>query len=122
MSDNWRFVAKFNGPIKSLGGEIFRPALMAIRDKFRSAPDEAEEALSRAAFLFEAVLVRVQVCKTGIGRLDSNMSHLCEKILIGEFGETPASVEKGIKEFFRNPALAVPDDQNFKAALISMKS
>lgn len=121
MSDNWRFVSKFNGPIKSLGGEIFRPALMAVREKFKASPDDVEEALSRAAFLFEAVLVRVQVCKSGIGRLDSNMSHLCEKLLLGEFGETPASVEKGIKEFFRNPALGVPDDQYFKSSLISMK-
>ena len=121
LAENWKFISKYNGPLKSLGGEVFRPALMAVRERFADNESTCEEAIARAAFVFESALVRIQICKTGIGRLDANMATLCEKIRSGELGDTPYALSTGIREFLKGSALAMPDDSIFKAAILSSK-
>lgn len=115
---NCRFIAR-NHPatLKTLGAEVCRPVLMAVREKFGVESVEATEAIARISFVFEAALIRIFVCGTGVGRLDSNMATLASEILDGKRGNTPASVEGGVRSFLNSPVISLPDDQLFEAKI-----
>jgi len=115
---NCRFIARNHPPtLKTLGAEVCRPVLMAVREKFGGENDVAAEAIARVSFVFEAALIRIFVCGTGVGRLDSNMATLASDILVGKCGNTPASVEGGVRAFLNSPVISLPDDQLFEAKI-----
>ena len=115
---NCRFIARNHPPtLKTLGAEVCRPVLMAVREKFGGENDVAAEAITRVSFVFEAALIRIFVCGTGVGRLDSNMATLAADILVGKCGNTPASVEGGVRAFLNSPVISLPDDQLFEAKI-----
>jgi hypothetical protein len=118
---NCRFIARNHPPtLKTLGAEVCRPVLMAVREKFGGENEVAAEAIARVSFVFEAALIRIFVCGTGVGRLDSNMATLASDILDGKYGNTPASVEGGVRTFLNSPVIALPDDQLFEAKIKSI--
>ena len=52
---NCRFIARNHPPtLKTLGAEVCRPVLMAVREKFGEGTDSANDAIARVAFVFEA--------------------------------------------------------------------
>jgi len=118
---NCRFIARHHPPtLKTLGAEVCRPVLMAAREKFGGENDISAEAIRRVSFVFESALIRIFVCGTGVGRLDSNMATLASDILDGKYGNTPASVEGGVRAFLNSPVIALPDDQFFEAKIKSI--
>jgi len=120
--ENCRFIARDYPPaLKTLGAEVVRPALMAVREYFSRNEELASEAVKRAAFVFECALIRISVCGTGIGRLDANIATLAQEILSGARGSTPAAVAEGIRSFLSSPAIDLPDDATFKTKLLALR-
>lgn len=119
--DNARFIARQHPPtLKSIGGEVCRPVLMAVRHHFDPKTTASEDAVKRAAFVLEAALMRFFICDAGVTTLDSNLSTLAADILKGKHGDTPASVADGVREFLKTPSIKLPVDDFLvaKASLI----
>jgi hypothetical protein len=118
---NCRFIARQHpATLKTLGAEVCRPVLMAVREKFVPETKQADEAIDRIAFVFEAALMRIFVCGTGVGRLDSNMASLASDILEGKIGSTPKELEEGVREFLRSNIIALPTDEYFESKIKSI--
>ena len=119
--DNARFIARQHPPtLKSIGGEVCRPVLMAVRHHFDPKSAAADEAVKRVAFVLEAALMRFFICDAGVTTLDSNLSTLAADILKGKHGNTPVSVADGVREFLKTPSIKLPIDDFLgpKASLI----
>ena len=119
--DNARFIARQHPPtLKSIGGEVCRPVLMAVRHYFDPKTAASEEAVKRVAFVLEAALMRFFICDAGVTTLDSNLSTLAADILKGKHGNTPVSVAEGVREFLKTPSIKLPIDDFLgpKASLI----
>jgi len=118
---NCRFIARQHpATLKTLGAEVCRPVLMAVREKFIAETEHADLAIKRIAFVFEAALVRIFVCGTGVGRLDSNMASLASDILEGKIGSTPKELEEGVREFLRSNIISLPTDEYFESKIKSI--
>ena len=48
------------------------------------------------------------------------MATLASDVLDGKYGNTPASVEGGVRSFLNSPVIALPDDQLFEAKIKSI--
>ena len=119
--DNVRFISRQHPPtLKSIGGEVCRPVLMAVRHYFDPKTAASEEAVKRVAFVLEAALMRFFICGAGVTTLDSNLSTLAADILKGKHGSTPVSVTEGVREFVKTPSIKLPIDDFLvpKASLI----
>lgn len=119
--DNARFIARQHPPtLKSIGGEVCRPVLMAVRHHFDPKTAASEDAVKRAAFVLEAALMRFFICDAGVTTLDSNLSTLAADILKGKHDNTPPSVAEKVKEFLKTPSIKLPNDDFLvaKASLI----
>ena len=119
--DNVRFIARQHPPtLKSIGGEVCRPVLMAVRHFFDSKTAASEEAVKRVAFALESTLMRFFICDAGVTTLDSNLSTLAADILKGKHGNTPVSVADGVRAFVKTPSIKLPIDDFLgpKASLI----
>jgi len=119
--DNVRFISRQHPPtLKSIGGEVCRPVLMAVRHYFDPKTAASEEAVKRVAFVLEAALMRFFICDAGVTTLDSNLSTLAADILKGKHGSTPVSVAEGVREFVKTPSIKLPIDDFLgpKASLI----
>ncbi len=119
--DNVRFISRYHPPtLKSIGGEVCRPVLMAVRHHFDPKTSVSEEAVKRVAFVLEAALMRFFICDAGVTTLDSHLSTLAADILKGKYGETPASVADGVRAFLKTPSIKLPNDDFLapKASLI----
>lgn len=118
---NCRFIARQHpATLKTLGAEVCRPVLMAVREKFVPDSEGACEAIDRIAFVFEAALMRIFVCGTGVGRLDSNMASLASDILEGKIGSTPKQLEDGVRDFLRSNIISLPTDEYFESKIKSI--
>lgn len=119
--DNARFIARQHPPtLKSIGGEVCRPVLMAVRHHFDPKSAASEEAVKRVAFILEAALMRFFICDGGVTTLDSNLSTLAADILKGKHGNTPASLADKVRDFLNTPSIKLPNDDFLvaKASLI----
>jgi len=119
--DNARFIARQHPPtLKSIGGEVCRPVLLAVRHHFDPKTAACEEAIKRVAFVLEAALMRFFICDAGVTTLDSNLSTLAADVLKGKHGNTPASVADGVRNFLNTPSIKLPNDDflGAKASLI----
>lgn len=119
--DNVRFISRQHPPtLKSIGGEVCRPVLMAVRHHFDPKTAACEEAVKRVAFILEAALMRFFICDAGVTTLDSNLSTLAADVLKGKHGSTPAAVAEGVREFLKTPSIKLPNDDFLgpKASLI----
>ena len=119
--DNVRFISRQHPPtLKSIGGEVCRPVLMAVRHYFDPKTAASEEAVKRVAFVLEAALMRFFICNAGVTTLDSNLSTLAADILKGKHGNTPVSVAEGVRDFLKTPSIKLPIDDFLepKASLI----
>jgi len=119
--DNARFIARQHPPtLKSIGGEVCRPVLMAVRHQFDPKTSASEDAVKRVAFVLEAALMRFFICDAGVTTLDSNLSTLAAEILKGKHDETPASVTDKVRGFLKTPSIKLPIDDFLvaKASLI----
>ena len=119
--DNARFIARQHPPtLKSIGGEVCRPVLMAVRHHFDPKSTASEDAVKRVAFVLEAALMRFFICDAGVTTLDSNLSTLAADILKGKHDNTPPSVAEKVKEFLKTPSIKLPNDDFLvaKASLI----
>ena len=119
--DNVRFISRQHPPtLKSIGGEVCRPVLMAVRHHFGPKSAVSEEAVKRVAFILEAALMRFFICGAGVTTLDSNLSTLAADVLKGKHGSTPTAVADGVREFLKTPSIKLPDDDFLgpKATLI----
>ena len=119
--DNVRFISRQHPPtLKSIGGEVCRPVLMAVRYHFDPKSEASEEAVKRVAFVLEAALMRFFICDGGVTTLDSNLSTLAADILKGKHGNTPASLADKVRNFLKTPSIKMPIDDFLvaKASLI----
>lgn len=119
--DNARFIARQHPPtLKSIGGEVCRPVLMAVRHHFDPKTAASEEAIKRVAFVLEAALMRFFISDAGVTTLDSNLSTLAADILKGKHGNTPASLADKVRDFLNTPSIKLPNDDFLvaKASLI----
>jgi len=119
--DNVRFISRQHPPtLKSIGGEVSRPVLMAVRHYSDPKSATSEEAVKRVAFVLEAALMRFFICGAGVTTLDSNLSTLAAEILKGKSGTTPAALADGVRDFLTAPSIKLPGDNFFgpKASLI----
>jgi len=119
--DNVRFISRQHPPtLKSIGGEVCRPVLMAVRHHFDPKSAASEEAVKRVAFVLEAALMRFFICDAGVTTLDSNLSTLAADILKGKYGNTPPSLTDKVRDFLKTPSIKMPIDDFLvaKASLI----
>ena len=119
--DNVRFISRQHPPtLKSIGGEVCRPVLMAARHHFDPKSAASEDAVKRVAFVLEAALMRFFICDAGVTTLDSNLSTLAADILKGKHDNTPTSVAEKVKDFLKTPSIKLPNDDFLvaKASLI----
>jgi hypothetical protein len=113
LEDAWEFYRSIKGPIKTLGGDICLPGLLAARtalvDKHRHI------GVCRASYALESALIRFQVSRRGLGSLRSAITMLCGVI---RRASAKGIEPKGLEELFRHElARVVPNDETFSDAV-----
>ena len=86
---------EFLQPLNNLQAKLSRPALLAVASLFEDA-DELEDAMQRAAFVFEKLHLRWKICDRRTNSIDTPLAELAKKISRGTLGKTPKQVEAGI--------------------------
>jgi hypothetical protein len=86
---------EFLQTLNSLQAKLSRPALLAVASLFDDA-DELEEAMQRAAFVFEKLHLRWKICNLRANSIEHPLAELAKKITKGTLGKTPKQVETGI--------------------------
>lgn len=115
LEDDWDFYRSIKGPIKTLGGDVCLPGLLAAR---AALPDKHRDVgVCRASYALESALIRFQVSRRGLGSLRSATTMLCGVIRRA----TAKGIEpKGLEELIRHElARVVPDDETFADAVAS---
>ncbi len=86
---------EFLQTLNSLQAKLSRPALLAVASLFEDA-DELEDAMQRAAFVFEKLHLRWKICNLRANSIEHPLAELAKKISKGSLGKTPKQVEAGI--------------------------
>jgi hypothetical protein len=86
---------EFLQTLNNLQAKLSRPALLAVASLFEDA-DELEDAMQRAAFVFEKLHLRWKICDRRTNSIDTPLAELAKKISKGSLGKTPRQVEAGI--------------------------
>jgi hypothetical protein len=81
--------------LNNLQAKLSRPALLAVASLFEDA-DELEDAMQRAAFVFEKLHLRWKICNLRANSIEHPLAELAKKISKGSLGRTPKQVEAGI--------------------------
>ncbi len=115
LEDGWDFYRSIKGPIKTLGGDICLPGLLAAR---AALPDDHKDiGVCRASYALESALIRFQVSRRGLGSLRSAITMLCGVI---RRSSAKGIEPKGLEEIIRHElARVVPDDEAFAEAVSS---
>lgn len=115
LEDGWDFYRSIKGPIKTLGGDVCLPCLLAAREIL---PDRQREVgVCRASYALESALIRFQLCRRGLGSLRSSVAMLCGVIRkTSHKGIQPKDLEELIRHELGR---IVPDDAKFSEAVAS---
>ena len=81
--------------LNSLQAKLSRPALLAVASLFDD-PEELEDAMLRATFVFEKLHMRWKICNLRTNSIEHPLAELAKKISKGALGETPKEVAEGI--------------------------
>ena len=115
LEDGWDFYRSIKGPIKTLGGDVCLPGLLAARDVLPA--NQKEKGVCRASYALESALIRFQVCRKGLSSLRSAVTMLCGVIRRASAKGVDA---KGLEELIRRElGRIVPKDEIFAEAVAS---
>lgn len=115
LEDGWDFYRSIKGPIKTLGGDVCLPGLLAARNGLPSSHKDA--GVCRASYALESALIRFQVCRRGLGSLRSAVTMLCGVIRRTSAKDIDA---KGVEALIRQELRRiVPEDELFAEAVAS---
>jgi Protein of unknown function DUF262 len=78
LEDNWDYYRSIRGPIKTLGGDVCMPGLLAARASLPYA--QRDVGVCRVSYALESALIRFQISRRGLGSLRSAITILCGTI------------------------------------------